>query len=76
MSSLLYDVNKSKKTKRLHGFQNEGKYPQTQETLVFKKTSVNRMGGKAENQRKTREKTKVPENHHFRLDFSAKKDCE
>jgi hypothetical protein len=42
---LIYDVNKSKKTKRLHGFQNQGKNPQTQETLVFKQPSV-RVGGK------------------------------
>jgi hypothetical protein len=37
---------------------------------------VHRVGETAENQRKTREKTKVAENQVFWLDFCAeKKDC-
>jgi hypothetical protein len=52
------------------------KNPRTQWTWVFLKTSVIRVGEKAENQRKTREKPKLPENQGvrlLRLDFWAKK---
>ena len=47
--------------------------PPKQESL---QTTVQRVGETAENQRKTREKTKVAENQVFWLDFCAKKkDC-
>jgi hypothetical protein len=47
-----------------------------QKSLVFLKTTVHGVGETAENQRKTREKTKVAENQVFLLDFCAKKkDC-
>jgi hypothetical protein len=49
------------------------KNPPKQERLVFLETTVDRVGETAENQRKTREKTKVLENHVFWLDFCAKK---
>ncbi len=52
------------------------KNPPKQESLVFLETTVQRVGEKAENQRKTREKSKVAENQVFWLDFCAKKkDC-
>jgi hypothetical protein len=41
--------------------------------LVFFEMTVHRVGEKAENQRKTREKSKVAENQVFWLDFCAKK---
>ncbi len=41
--------------------------------LVFFETTVHRVGETTENQRKTREKTKVAENQVFWLDFCAKK---
>jgi hypothetical protein len=60
----------------LLGFKNQGKNPPKQESLVFLETTVHRVGEKAENQRKTREKSKVAENQVFLLDFCAKiKDC-
>jgi hypothetical protein len=40
-----------------------------QESLVFLETTVHRVGEKAENQGKTREKSKVAENQVFWLDF-------
>ena len=49
------------------------KNPPKQERLVFLETTVHRVGETAENQRKTREKTKVAENQVFWLDFCAKK---
>jgi hypothetical protein len=52
------------------------KNPQKQERLVFLETTVHRVRETAENQRKTREKTKVAENQVFWLDFcDKKKDC-
>ncbi len=52
------------------------KNPPKQLTLDFLERTVHRVGEKAENQRKTREKSKVPENHVFWLDLCAKnKDC-
>ncbi len=52
------------------------KNPPKQERLVFLETTVHRVGETAENQQKTREKTKVAENQVFWLDFCAKKkDC-
>ncbi len=54
----------------------KGKNPPKQESLVFLETTVHRVGEKAENQRKTREKSKVVENQVFWLNFCAKiKDC-
>jgi hypothetical protein len=49
------------------------KNPPKQESLVFFETTVHRLGEKAENQRKTREKSKVAENQVLWLDFCAKK---
>jgi hypothetical protein len=49
------------------------KNPPKQESLVFLETTVHRVGETAENQRKTREKSKVAENQVFWLDFCAKK---
>jgi hypothetical protein len=69
----LQHVNNSEKTKQLLGFKTKGKNPPKQETLVFLETAVHRVGEKAENQRKTREKSKVAENQVFWLDFCAKK---
>jgi hypothetical protein len=54
-------------------FKNQGKNPPKQESLVFLETTVHRVGEKAENQRKTREKSKVSENQVFWLDFCVKK---
>jgi hypothetical protein len=54
-------------------FKNQGKNPPKQERLVFLETTVHRVGETTENQRKTREKTKVAENQVFWLDFCAKK---
>ncbi len=52
------------------------KNPPKQERLVFLETTVHSVGETAENQWKTREKTKVAENQVFWLDFCAKKkDC-
>jgi hypothetical protein len=48
------------------------KNPPKQESLVFLEMTVHRVGEKAENQRKTREKSKVAENQVFWLDFCAK----
>ncbi len=48
------------------------KNPPKQESLVFLEMTVNRVGEKAENQRKTREKSQVAENQVFWLDFCAK----
>jgi hypothetical protein len=45
----------------------QGKNPSKQETLVFLETAEHRVGEKAENQRKTREKSKVAENHTYVL---------
>jgi hypothetical protein len=42
-------------------FKSKEKNLQTKETLVFLTSSVNRVVEKADNQRKTREKTKLPE---------------
>jgi hypothetical protein len=50
-------------------FKNKGKNPPKQETLVFLKTAEHRVGEKAENQRKTREKSKVAENHTYDVCF-------
>ncbi len=47
--------------------------PPKQESLVFLETTVHRVGETAENQRQSREKTKVAENQVFWLDFCAKK---
>jgi hypothetical protein len=49
------------------------KNPAKQESLVFLETTVHRVGETAENQRKTREKSKVAEKQVFWLDFCAKK---
>jgi hypothetical protein len=49
------------------------KNPPKQETLVFLETTVHRVEEKAENQQKTREKSKLAENQVFWLDFCAKK---
>jgi hypothetical protein len=49
------------------------KNPPKQETLDFLERIVHRVGETAENQRKTREKSKVAENQVFWLDFCAKK---
>jgi hypothetical protein len=49
------------------------KNPPKQESLVFLERTVHKVGETAENQRKTREKTKVAENQVFWLDFCAKK---
>ncbi len=54
-------------------FKSKGKNPPNQETLDFLERTVHRVGETAENQRKTREKTKVAENQEFWLDFCAKK---
>jgi hypothetical protein len=54
-------------------FKTKGKNPPKQESLVFLETTVHRVGETAENQRKTREKSKVAENQVFWLDFCAKK---
>ncbi len=52
------------------------KNPPKQESLVFLEMTVHRVGETAENQRKTREKSKVAESQVFWLDFCAKKkDC-
>jgi len=48
------------------------KNPPKQESLVFLEMTVHRVGEKAENQRKAREKSKVAENEVFWLDFCAK----
>ena len=57
-------------------FKNQGKNPPKQDCLVFLETTVHMVGETAENQRKTREKTKVAENQVFWSDFCAnKKDC-
>jgi hypothetical protein len=48
------------------------KNPPKQESLVFLEMTVKRVGEKAENLRKTREKSKVAENQVFWLDFCAK----
>jgi hypothetical protein len=52
---------------------NQGKKPPKQERLVFLETTAHGVGETAENQRKTREKSKVAENQVFWLDFCAKK---
>ncbi len=52
---------------------NQGKNPPKQESLVFLEMTVHWVGETAENQRKTREKTKVAENQVFWLDFCTKK---
>ncbi len=49
------------------------KNPPKQERLVFLEMTVHSVGETAENQRKTKEKTKVAENQVFWLDFCAKK---
>jgi hypothetical protein len=49
------------------------KNPPKQESLVFLERTVHRVGETAENQRKTREKSKAAENQVFWLDFCAKK---
>ncbi len=54
-------------------FKTKDKNPPKQESLVFLETTVHRVGETAENQRKTREKSKVAENQVFWLDFCAKK---
>jgi hypothetical protein len=46
---------------------NKEKNSPKQETLVFLETAEHRVGEKAENQRKTREKSKVAENHTYVL---------
>ncbi len=46
--------------------------PPKQESLVFLETTGQRVGETAENQRKSREKTKVAENQVFWLDFCTK----
>ncbi len=52
------------------------KNPPKQENLVFLETTVHRVEETAENQQKTREKTKGAEIQVFWLDFCAKKkDC-
>jgi hypothetical protein len=52
------------------------KNPAKQESLVFLERTVHRVGKKTENQRKSREKSKVAENQVFWLDFCARKnDC-
>ncbi len=52
------------------------KNPPKQESLVFLERTVHRVGKKAENQRKSREKSKVVKNQVFWLNFCAKKkDC-
>jgi hypothetical protein len=48
------------------------KNPPKQERLVFLETTVHKVGETAENQRKTRKKTKVAENQVFWLDFCVK----
>jgi hypothetical protein len=53
-------------------FKNQGKNPPKQESLVFLEMTVQRVGEKEENQRKTRDKSKVAENQVFWLDFCAK----
>jgi hypothetical protein len=50
-----------------------GKNPSKQESLVFLESIVHRVGEKAENQRKTREKSKVAENQVFCFNFCSKK---
>jgi hypothetical protein len=45
------------------------KNPPKQESLVFLEMTLHRVGEKAENQRKTREKSKEAENQVFWLDF-------
>jgi hypothetical protein len=52
---------------------NQGKNPPKQESLVFLERTVHMVGKKAENQRKSKEKSKVVENQVFWLDFYAKK---
>jgi hypothetical protein len=60
----------SKKTKQLLGFKKtKEKNPSKQESLVFLETTVRRVVKKAENQQKTREKSKVAENQMFWLEF-------
>ncbi len=54
-------------------FKTKEKNPPKQECLVFLETTVHSVGEKEENQRKTREKSKVAENQVFWLDFCAKK---
>jgi hypothetical protein len=75
--SLFQHENNSKKTKQLFGLEKtKEKNPPKQESLVFLERTVHRVGKKAENQRKSREKSKVVENQVFWLDFCAKeKDC-
>ena len=52
---------------------NQGKKSAKTRRMVFLETNAHRVGEKAENQRKTREKSKVAENQMFWLDFCAKK---
>jgi hypothetical protein len=54
-------------------FKNQGKKSAKTRKLGFLETTVHRVGETAENQRKTREKSKVTENQVFWLDFCAKK---
>jgi hypothetical protein len=55
---------------------NQGKKSAKTRKLGSLKKDVHRVGKKAENQRKSREKSKVVENQVFWLDFCAKKkDC-
>jgi hypothetical protein len=53
-------------------FKNQGKKSAKTRKLGFLETTVHRVGEKAENQRKTREKSKVAENQVFWLGFCAK----
>jgi hypothetical protein len=57
----------------LFGFKKPGKKSTKTRKLGFLERTVHRVGKKAENQRKSREKSKVVENQVFRLDFCAKK---
>ncbi len=66
-------VTTPKKTKLF--FKNQGKNSPKQESLVFLEATVHRMREKAENQRKTRKKSKVAENKCFGWIFCTKKAC-
>jgi hypothetical protein len=71
---LFQHENNSKKTKQLLGFKKPRKKNSAKtRKLVFLERTVHRVGKKAENQRKSKEKSKVVENQVFWLDFCAKK---
>jgi hypothetical protein len=63
------------KKKYISILKTKGKNPPKQESLVFLETTVHRVGEKAENQRKTRERSKVAENQNETKILLGSKNC-